>query len=178
VSRNLRLRSSTPVGRRQLQVTAPAPRRRWGRSFELSPFSPLEKSGRLAHKMACRNRCIDHVNNPRRRRRSGPAWLLQAAEPARTTRDASGCTFAAEQRTKGTPEKWSVQLLDCFPARRGLGSFGHRAASLQPGPPQAREAPHAASRADNNRHFTGGRPAMAASVGLFRHFGWPKPLAL
>jgi hypothetical protein len=30
---------------------------------------------------------------------------------------------------------------------------------------------------DSGRHFTAGKPATAASVGLFRHFGWPKPLA-
>jgi hypothetical protein len=47
----------------------------------------------------------------------------------------------------------------------------------KPSPPQAREAA-CASRADDDRHFTGGRPATAASVGLFRHFGWPNPLAL
>src|ERR1700688_1851112 len=35
-----------------------------------------------------------------------------------------------------------------------------------------------ASRAVDVRHFTGGRPATAASEGLFRHFGWPKPPAL
>src|ERR1700730_676586 len=63
-------------------------------------------------------------------------------------------------------------------ARRGLGSFDHRAASLQPSPPQAREVACAASRADDDRHFTGGRPATAASGGLVRHLGWPKPRAL
>jgi hypothetical protein len=63
-------------------------------------------------------------------------------------------------------------------ARRGLGKFDQGAASVQPGPPQEREAACAASRADDDRHFTGGRAATAAAVGLFRHFGWPKPLAL
>jgi hypothetical protein len=30
----------------------------------------------------------------------------------------------------------------------------------------------------DDRYFTGGRPATAAGVGLFKHFGCPKPLAL
>jgi hypothetical protein len=47
----------------------------------------------------------------------------------------------------------------------------------EPTPPRTREA-HAASRADDDCHLTGGRPATASSVGLFRHFGWPNPLAL
>ncbi len=40
-------------------------------------------------------------------------YRLQTREPAREAREPRGCTFAAEQRTKGTAEEWFVQLLNC-----------------------------------------------------------------
>jgi hypothetical protein len=43
--------------------------------------------------------------------RPGFASLLQTFEPSRTTRKASGCTFAAATWSKAITEKWLVRLI-------------------------------------------------------------------
>ena len=73
---------------------------------------------------------------------------------------------------KSTRPRWRIK--EKIPA--GMGQPQNKAARTSRGPEKQYHSVLLLRR--DNRYFTGGRPATLAGVGLFKHFGCPKPPAL